>query len=536
MLRGIYRRMAPSVRAIRVSAGWLVWLGLAGAQVFPPGGGYPGGGYPGGGYPGGGYPGGGGGSGIPFPGRKGGQAKQPKTDGQPLPNFRGVLKRFDDKSIAIELGDNRVMDFKRTGKTKFFKNGEEVKNPKFNLGDQVSVEGPEDATGTMTAVNVYWEKAASATDTARSPEKDKSEGVPDTWKDDPAPKKANDDPDRPVLRRGSPSKPADAPAAAEEKDMPPLQRPTPTAAPEASVERTAPPSQDDDDPGRPVLRRGGAAAERKPIPAAPPERNTGRPVEVAAARRPAAPADDERIPVVRRGASDDLIRQATDAALEFTEGLPSYVCQEMVTRYQGEGKPTRWSAIDVVTMAVVYENGKEDYRDIKVNGKPKKSLEETGGAWSTGEFGTVLIDLFSPATAADFVYQRESRVNGITAKLYDFSVDREHSHWSIHMGSQSFDPPYKGSVWIDPKTARVMRIEMAAYGFPGSFPTDHAESATDYQYIRLGDAKQYLLPVHAETLTCQRGTDYCSKNAIDFRNYHKYTGESSITFEGPKEK
>ena len=44
----------------------------------------------------------------------------------------------------------------------------------------------------------------------------------------------------------------------------------------------------------------------------------------------------------------------------------------------------RWSALDVVTMNVVYENGKEDYRDITVNGKPKKSLEETGGAWSTG--------------------------------------------------------------------------------------------------------------------------------------------------------
>jgi hypothetical protein len=208
----------------------------------------------------------------------------------------------------------------------------------------------------------------------------------------------------------------------------------------------------------------------------------------------------------------------------------------MVTRYQSDSRPARWQPIDVVSMNVVYENGKEDYRDIAVNGKPKKSLDETGGAWSTGEFGTVLIDLFSPATAADFKYQRESRVNGIGTRLYDFSVAREHSHWSIHMGSQSFNPPYKGSVWIDPKTGRVMRIEMQAYGFPASFPADHVESATDYQYIRLGDAKQYLLPVNAETLTCQRGSDMCSRNTIDFRNYHKYTGESTITFQPPKDK
>jgi hypothetical protein len=37
--------------------------------------------------------------------------------------------------------------------------------------------------------------------------------------------------------------------------------------------------------------------------------------------------------------------------------------------------------------------------------------------------------------------------------------------------------------------------------------------------------------VHAETLGCQRGTDICSRNAIDFRNYHKYSGETSITFD-----
>jgi hypothetical protein len=232
---------------------------------------------------------------------------------------------------------------------------------------------------------------------------------------------------------------------------------------------------------------------------------------------------------------DQLIRRATDAALDFTETLPSYVCEEMVTRYASQSTPASWNPLDVVTMSVVYDNGKEDYRNIAVNGKPKKSLEETGGAWSTGEFGTVLVDLFSPATSADFIYQRNDRIAGIDTKLYNFAVKRENSHWQIHMESQSYQPAYKGSVWIDPQTGRVLRIEMQAVGFPDAFPTDHVESATDYQYVRLGDAKQYLLPTHAETLSCQRGTNLCSRNAIDFRNYHKYTGESNITFGSPKQ-
>jgi hypothetical protein len=104
------------------------------------------------------------------------------------------------------------------------------------------------------------------------------------------------------------------------------------------------------------------------------------------------------------------------------------------------------------------------------------------------------------------------------------------------MASQTFRPAYKGSIWIDPSNGRVMRIEMQAFGFPEDFPTDDVESALDYQYTRLGDAKQYLLPVHSESLSCQRGSDFCSHNVIDFRNYHKYSGESNITFGDPVKK
>ncbi len=459
--------------------------------------------------------------GIPSRGKT---PKNSKTDSAVLPNFRGKLKLMDSKTISLELGDHRVLDFKRTDKTKFYKNGDEIKNPKFTVGDQISVEGPEDQEGNLTAVNVYWEKGVGATDTAKS---DKDDGVVDTWKDAPA--AANKD-----------ATPADPNK-------------------ESATEKAPPPAKPDtDDPGPPKLRRGGVADPNREHAATVPANAPGNePAVVAENRIPSssAPAgaagsaaappadgapptirrtgDEDSIPIMRRS-EDPLIRKAADAALDFTETLPNYVCQEMISRYQSESKPANWQPLDIVTAALVYENGKEDYRNITLNGKPKKNFEETGGAWSTGEFGTVLIDLFSPATNANFHFRRDSRAAGINAKMYDFDVARENSHWVIHMASQTYQPGYKGSVWIDPQTNRVLRIEMQAVAFPEEFPTDHVESATDYQYIRLGDAKQYLLPVHAETLSCQRGTSYCSRNTIDFRNYHKYSGETNITFDNPK--
>jgi hypothetical protein len=492
-------------------------LGTAAAQYggqYPPGqyppGQYPPGQYPPGQYPPGGYPPGGyprGGQGIPLPSKK---STKTDTANAPMPNYRGLFKQMDDKNITIELDDHRALQFKRTSKTKFYKNGDEVKTPKFDPGDQLSIEGPEDVEGFLTALNVYWEKRAAGTATS--------------------------------------AQSGDGGASQTVKSEAPRSDTTDAAIAQAATEMAPPPAKaDPDDPGRPKLVRGKPADAERERSAQVPEQTapaqsagsgvgamTPPPAGQTTGRLSGAPTilrGDDDTPIPPPPVGDPLIRKAADAAMDFTESLPDYVCQEMMARYQSMATPANWQAIDIVGAAVVYEKGKEDYRDVTINGKAiKKNIEQLDGAWSTGEFGTILIDLFSPATAADFHYSRDSRSGGVSAKVYDFSVVRERSHWQISMASQTYDPPYKGSVWIDPATARVLRIEMQAYGFPDAFPTDHVESATDYQYTRLGDAKQYLLPVHAENLSCQRGSNFCSRNVIDFRNYHKYTGESTITF------
>jgi hypothetical protein len=373
----------------------------------------------------------------------------------------------------------------------------------------------------MIAVNVYWEKAAAGSGTQTASKKEDSATV-DTWKDV-------------------------TPASGAKTDAPPAAPP----ATDRATEAAPPPSVDPSDPGRPKLQRGKPADPKREHAGDPPVQqasNEPPPSIIRDSKNPAGvlpppntsddpppvlrSRDDDESPRVIARQGDDLIRKATDAALDFTESLPNYVCTEQIARYQSEGgaRPN-WQPIDLISAEVLYENHQETYRNLMRNGrKLDKKMQELDGSWSTGEFGTVLIDLFSPATAANFRYAKDSRSAGVMAKVYTFDVDHQHSHWNISVGGQSYLPPYKGSVWIDPATSRVLRIEMQAYGFPAEFPDDHVESATDYEYTRLGDAKQYLLPVHSENLACQRGTSMCSRNAIDFRNYHKYTGESTITF------
>ena len=65
---------------------------------------------------------------------------------------------------------------------------------------------------------------------------------------------------------------------------------------------------------------------------------------------------------------------------------------------------------------------------------------------------------------------------------------------------------------------------------PRSFPLDQVESAVDYDYVFIGDNK-YLLPVHSEALSCARSSSQCSRNVIEFRNYKKFSADTSITFD-----
>ena len=86
---------------------------------------------------------------------------------------------------------------------------------------------------------------------------------------------------------------------------------------------------------------------------------------------------------------------------------------------------------------------------------------------------------------------------------------------------------YVGSVWVDINTARVLRIERQARNLPSDFPIDAVESAVDYSYVMI-EGKSFLLPVHAESLGCERGSSFCTHNVIDFRNYHQFKADIKI--------
>lgn len=423
---------------------------------------------------------------IPIPHRHKSSSQQAADQGPPVEN-QGLVRSISSKSLVVEAEDGRTFTLALDDKTTFSRNGNSISVSTILPGSTVHFEAFADKDDNLTAQKVDLLKdppknvPQTASPQTAAASADDSEPRP-TILDSPV-----DAPNRPILHHGPARERTSSPSSSDSTETPSNRATTQTAS-----------------SGRPVYRDGDITVEPD--------------------ARPTAQAD------VQKPKPTDLIERSREWVASFTQALPNYVCRQSTTRYVEQSRQEGWQALDIVTAQVVYEDGKESYRDITVGGKKTtKSMDEIGGSTSTGEFASTLRGLFDPGSNARFRFTETARVGQSDASIYDFKVDLRHSSWQIRVGGQTLRPAYSGSVWIDKKTAEVRRIEMQADNVPTDFPLDTVEWAVDYDKIPLGESS-FFLPTHAENLGCQRGTSICSKNAIDFRNYHKFSGESTIKF------
>ncbi len=410
----------------------------------------------------------------------------------------GTLRELGEKDLYLELASHKILRFRTLAKTQFHdKEGEQIRDSLLKPGDQLSVQVNGDDP--ETALRVILSRSGTQAE-------------------------------RTAAGRPFDHDSAKTPVEADTHSAGTMEVTGNGSGSGSGESTTASVNPPPDDSGRPTLERA-PSSDRVPV---------DEPSKVEQAKvEPAKPeparveqAPQPKAPPHPLSPDDDVIEAARDAADKLSSGLPNFTVQQNTTRYLSTTFPARWKAIDVVTADVVSVGGKEEYRNILVNGKPSTRPIEKTGAWSTGEFQTTLDDLLSPYTAATFRKGKDDTFDGRPAYTYTFRVLQENSNWDIYApdGSKA-TPAHSGTVWIDKETHNVMRIEDQTGPMPANFPFDKAEAVIEYNFIRI-DAKTYPLPAHSEILTCQRGSSTCTKNEINFQNYRKFTADSTITFGG----
>lgn len=226
-----------------------------------------------------------------------------------------------------------------------------------------------------------------------------------------------------------------------------------------------------------------------------------------------------------------FIEQARRYALNYVQELPNFIVHQRVNRYARDPVSGKWVPRDNLDLEVTYEVSKgEQYILRAINGRPTKNqYNEVGGASSAGEFGSLLVALFNPSSKAEFKRGPKESISGRKAVVYDFHVPTATSSNQITetRSNKSVISGYRGSIWVDEESKRVLRIEQSADDIPRDFPLSVAESAVDYGWFDI-NGKQYLLPRRAEVIIGSERDQLYSRNVLEFTDYRKFEVDLKI--------
>src|SRR5262249_21012001 len=152
--------------------------------------------------------------------------------------------------------------------------------------------------------------------------------------------------------------------------------------------------------------------------------------------------------------------------------------------YQGSGA---WDKADTLVYELTYNRKHETYKPINSAGRPiTRSLEEVKGAYSTGDFASALASLFDLESNTGFNPVGKGRPGNRQTVRYDFTVPQASSKLVVKAdGVADISAGYRGTVWIDAESKKVLRIDQAIDELPKSHPVTHSESSVNYDIIKL---------------------------------------------------
>jgi len=229
----------------------------------------------------------------------------------------------------------------------------------------------------------------------------------------------------------------------------------------------------------------------------------------------------------------ELLPELCRFALTYRHQLPDFIAQQTTT-VRGAKTST------VLTEQVVFRQGRESYSQLTINGKAfpgdaPARLPRNVRFTSAGEFGSLLVDLFTVPGATEFKLRRGAMLQGIPVVIYEFHVPQaKNSFWTIRDASQrTMKPEFRGEVWLD-RAGHPLREELEPLHLPSDWSTNSIKTVTDYALTTVGDVGKFLLPVKSETTVCLgpngfvRPTIDCTSNTLVFHDYQKFATSTRI--------
>lgn len=224
-----------------------------------------------------------------------------------------------------------------------------------------------------------------------------------------------------------------------------------------------------------------------------------------------------------------IINEAREYALGYSKNLPNFICTQVTRRYIDPSGLEFWQQQDTITAKLSYFEQKEDYKVVMVNNRVTDlKYDQVGGATSSGEFGSLMKQLFAPETQAEFVWDHWGKLRGKIVHVFSYKVAQPRSQWHINYDKRmDIIAGYTGFIYVDRDSPMIHRVTLQAQDIPVSFPIQQASTILDYDVANIG-GNDFILPLRAEIR--MREGKMLSRNEVEFRLYRKFGAEATITF------
>ena len=226
----------------------------------------------------------------------------------------------------------------------------------------------------------------------------------------------------------------------------------------------------------------------------------------------------------------EIMDEIRNYAASYTEGLPNFLCVQVTRRYIGRNGQAANGLLDTITARLSYHDGHEDYKIYLVNDTARETTFDRigGGAVSTGEFGSLMKEIFARSSEATFEWDHWGKLRGKKLAVFNYFIDSGHSHWTVEYDhDQRIITAYKGLVYADEYTGVISRLTFQAVDIPQTFPVQEATTTLDYDEADIGGSP-YMVPLKA-VIRLRAGSTR-TRNDVEFRLYHRFGGESTITY------
>ncbi|MGA2589445.1 MAG: hypothetical protein ABSH32_05995 [Bryobacteraceae bacterium] len=163
--------------------------------------------------------------------------------------------------------------------------------------------------------------------------------------------------------------------------------------------------------------------------------------------------------------------------------IPNYTCLETIERYERGPHAQSFKPVDTVRLEVANVDGKELFAWPGARRFEDRDIADlvSSGASGTGMFA-LIADMLFAGDKGVFQYKGEEHLSGRRAVRYDFRVAQSDSAYKIQVGADSAVVAAKGSVWFDPVSLDLIRLD--GYGDAIPFKLHLEETLIRVDYAR----------------------------------------------------